>query len=116
MLQVLPTELHTANQENWVEVVTLADTLTHQEIIELDNQELLHRLYHEHNLRLFDSQPISFFCRCSIERMQDAVRTLGEQEAFEILSVRANIEVTCEYCNKKFAFDKEHVKNIFKHF
>lgn len=113
LLQLMPSELHSANQDHWAEVITLADTLTHQEIIELDNQELLHRLYHEHDLRLFDPQTIEFACRCSVERMQDAVRILGQKEAFEILLTNKEIEVTCEYCNNKFAFDKHDVENIF---
>lgn len=113
LLQVLPSELHSANQENWAEVITLADTLTHQELIELDNQTVLHRLYHEHDLRLFDAKPIEFFCRCTVERMQDAVRMLGHQEAYALLSTNKEIEVTCEYCNNKYAFDKLQVDEIF---
>jgi molecular chaperone Hsp33 len=113
LLQVLPSELHSADQEAWVEVVTLADTLTHQELIEIDNQTLLYRLYHEHDLRLFDENSIAFKCRCSVDRMQNAIRTLGEKEAFEVLSTNKEIEVTCEFCNNKFAFDKNQVQDIF---
>jgi molecular chaperone Hsp33 len=113
LLQVLPSELHTVDQESWAEVITLADTLTHQEIIELENKELLHRLYHEHDVRLFDEEPITFKCRCSIDRMQNAILTLGEKEAFSILSTSKEIEVKCEYCSNTYAFDKGQVEAIF---
>lgn len=113
LLQVLPSEMHSANQETWVEVVTLADTLTHQELIELENQTLLHRLYHEHDLRLFDEKPIVFKCRCSKARMENAIRTLGEKEALEILATNEEIEVKCEFCANTYAFDKAEVQSIF---
>lgn len=113
LLQVLPSELHTANQDMWTEVVTLADTLTQQEIIELENKEVLRRLYHEHDVRLYDEKPIQFKCNCSIERMENAIRTLGEKEAYDILSTNKEIEVKCEFCSNKYGFDRVMIEEIF---
>ena len=47
----------------------LADTLQAEELLKLDATELLHRLYHEDDLRLFDAHPVRFQCRCSRERV-----------------------------------------------
>ena len=113
LLQVLPSEFESADQTGWHEVVTLADTLTDQEMIELDNQTFLHRLYHEHEVRLFDQEKVQFKCRCSIERMQNAVRTLGREEALTTLISNKEIEVKCEFCSHRYAFDKNQVNAIF---
>ncbi len=112
LLQVLPQQQGNT-QDAWTEVVTLADTLTHQELIELDNHIVLHRLYHEQDVRLFEEEPITFQCRCSVERMQDAIRTLGEKEAYDILLTSKEIEVKCEYCSSTYAFERSEVDSIF---
>ena len=114
LLQALPSELDSANQEAWTELGMLADTLTTSELLELDTNVLLHRLFHEHDVRLFDAKPIQFKCRCAIEGMQQAIITLGEKEANDILLSNNEIAVTCEYCNNEYAFDKNQIDDIFK--
>lgn len=115
LLQVLPNEQHKLEQDQatWSEIVMLADTLTQQELLELDAQTLLHRLYHEYDLRLFDPRPLYFQCRCSLERMQGAILTLGEPAAREILLTSKAVEVKCEYCSNTYAFNHHEIDMLF---
>ena len=115
LLQVLPSESSETLANTWEEAVMLADTLQANELLTLENAEVLRRLYHEHDVRLFESKPITFKCRCSLERMQGAIVTLGEDEAHQMLQTNKEITVTCEYCNNAYGFDRAQVVDIFSH-
>lgn len=115
MLQAVP-ERQLDDEEKqafWQHASMLAQTLTPDELFTLDNEVILHRLYHQEKVRLYDLQPIEFRCRCSIERMENAIKTLGKDEALEEIEGKQEIIVTCEYCNHEFAFDRDHVMRLF---
>lgn len=113
LLQMLPNESSETLNETWEEAVILADTLNTDELLTLDHSEILRRLYHEHDIRLFDARSIAFKCRCSPERMAGAILALGEAEAAVMLQTNKEIVVTCEYCNNIYGFDKAQVLDIF---
>jgi len=116
MLQSLPSNTEPDikdDQEGWNHATILADTLKSEELLTLDVQELLHRLYHEEDLRLYDSKPISFKCTCSQEKIDNAIYSLGETEANELLKEQGDISVDCEFCNTKYTLDEVDVKRIF---
>ncbi|GLK89925.1 Hsp33 family molecular chaperone HslO [Pseudomonas turukhanskensis] len=117
LLQQLPAERITDAEEraaSWQHVTVLADTLSAEEQLGLDNQTLLHRLYHEENLRLFDPQPLQFKCSCSRDRSANALVSLGEPDA-EALLVESGgtIVIDCQFCNERYAFDAADVAQLF---
>ena len=63
--------------DDWTRLVTLADTLSPAELIDLPTQTLLHRLFHEENLRLFQPEPVAFRCTCSRGRIEETLRAWG---------------------------------------
>lgn len=118
MLQLMPTEGSKDDElrlrENfWEHATKLGETITAAELLTCDNTTLLHRLYHQETIHLYDAEQVSFQCTCSQERMSNAVRMLGEEEAYAILSTNQIIEVKCEYCSNAFSFDKTAVQALF---
>ena len=117
MLQLLPEDQnnHSSLQREqfWEHAVKLGETLTVAELLKLKNADILHRLYHQEDVRLFEQQPVIFNCTCSLERMQNAIRLMGEEAALDILKTNREIEVNCQYCSNLFAFDKNSVNEIF---
>lgn len=101
------------NQEGWSHATILADTLKDEELLTLDSQALLHRLYHEEDLRLFDAKSIRFKCTCSREKIDNAIYALGEKEATKLLKEQGAITVDCEFCNRKYTLDAIAITNIF---
>jgi molecular chaperone Hsp33 len=91
----------------------LADTLRADELLRLDATELLRRLYHEDDLRLFDANAVRFQCRCSRERVAGMLRTLGREEAFSVLAEQGQVAVTCEFCNEHYRFDGIDLEQVF---
>jgi molecular chaperone Hsp33 len=106
LLQKLPEREASRDEDAWDRATQLADTLKPEELLHLPAGELLHRLYHEEDIRLFDAQPVVFRCTCSRENVAQMLRMLGRAEVDAILAERDNIEVHCEFCNERYVFDR----------
>ena len=113
LLQVLPDNNSDTHQENWDHLIHLSSTLTPQELLTLDNQTLLHRLYAEEDIRLFESEPVTFQCTCSVERSENALLLLEREEVERELKDKQKIVVTCDFCNKEYHFDRVDIARIF---
>lgn len=111
LLQVLPDAR--SGGEDWNHVTTLAETVTREELLHLPAPQLLHRLYHEEDLRLFDTAPVAFRCGCSREKVADMLRSLGREELEATLEEQGNISVQCEFCARDYAFDSVDVAALF---
>ncbi len=109
LVQQLPS---LSDNNDWDRVALLADTLRDEELLQLDCEKLLFRLFHEEKVRLFDSEPVEFACSCSRTKIENTLRLLGRDELESILEERGNIEVNCEFCNKHYEFDKIDTENL----
>ena len=108
LLQQLPTQLTPdplEREAQWTHACTLAATVSDGELLALEADELLYRLYHEDPVRLFDPQPVRFRCSCSRERSRRALATLGEAEIRDILEEQGSVTMDCEFCNQQYIFE-----------
>ncbi|MGD8558925.1 MAG: Hsp33 family molecular chaperone HslO [Gammaproteobacteria bacterium] len=117
LLQKMPNEgeAHwlTEDGDAWSRVTHLADTVTRGELAELEFEALLHRLFHEEDVRVFEKQPVSFRCSCTRERVENVLRMLGYEETQSLLESQTKIGVNCEFCNHYYEFDKVDVEQLF---
>ncbi|MFP4494370.1 MAG: Hsp33 family molecular chaperone HslO [Halochromatium sp.] len=111
MLQRLPGE--SDDQDDWNRAVILADTVQPQELLRQTAPELLRRLFHEEDIRLFEPEPVAFRCHCSRARVADNLRALGREEVDAIIAERGLIKVTCEFCNRDYRFDAVDARGLF---
>jgi molecular chaperone Hsp33 len=111
LLQALPGE--NPDPDAWNRAVALADTVTDQELLELPAEELIHRLYNEEDVRLFEREPVSFRCSCSSDRVKNMIQNLGREEAKDIIAEEGAIHVTCEFCNAQYHYDAVDVDLLF---
>ena len=114
-LQQLPSEQAESDddEENWSRISQLAATVTPAELLGLDVNTLLHRLFHEEECRLLVDTDLSFACNCSRERVATTIGLLGKQDALDLVEDRGSIEVACEFCNEHYHFDKIDVTHLF---
>lgn len=110
-LQQLPSELD--RQAEWQRIGMLAETVTRDELLNLPVQTLLHRLFHEEQVRLFEPEPVAFRCSCSRERIADSLRAMGRVELLSILEEQGAIKVDCDFCNKHYRFDAIDTEQLF---
>jgi molecular chaperone Hsp33 len=111
LLQALPRVSEDADA--WERVVHLGAILTRQELLQLPAEQLLYRLFHEEQVRLFDALPVSFRCTCSRRRIEDVLRQLGPDEVRGIVKEQGVVSVDCEFCNHHYEFDAVDVEGLF---
>jgi len=111
LLQAMPGEAE--DNHFWEHATTLAQTITASELLNLSNTTILHRLFHEEDVRLFEREPVCFCCNCSTEKMEMGLLQLGRAEAEDILKEEKVIKVTCDFCNRQYNFDQVDVARIF---
>ncbi|HZP93893.1 MAG TPA: Hsp33 family molecular chaperone HslO [Burkholderiales bacterium] len=112
MLQKMPAAA-TADADAWNRAVRLAETVTEQELLRLPAQDIVRRLYHEEDVRVFDARPVAFRCSCTRERVTAMLRMLGREEVQSILSERGKVDVECEFCGRKYSFDAVDAEQVF---
>lgn len=113
MLQELPDSgIDEQRDISWEHATRLADTLSNEELLTLDFEQLLFRLYHQEKLRLFEPSAVSFECSCSEQRTLSAIRSLGEQELRDILAEQGSIDINCEFCHQHYHFNQAAIERL----
>jgi len=110
LLQELPSQVN--DKADWERIEMLANTVTEQELQELECEELLYRLFNEEKVRLYDGECVEFSCSCSRAKIENTLRLLGRQELESVLHERGVIDVNCEFCNQHYQFDKIDVEQL----
>jgi molecular chaperone Hsp33 len=103
--------------EHFNRIAILASSLKREELLTLDVETILRRLFWEEQITRFeplqgDTAP-RFACSCSRERVGRMIVSLGRDEATSILSERADIEVGCEFCGVQYRFDAVDAAQLF---
>ena len=111
LLQHLPGK--EADQDIWDRLEALGSTLTNEEMLSLSTEEILYRLFHEEEVRLFEAEPVSFRCSCSRDKVADMLRALGPDEVHDIIKEEEMISVGCEFCNQQYEFDSVDAEQLF---
>ena len=99
--------------EDYNRIAHLAATLTREELLTLDAQTLLRRLFWEEPVRHYAPQVPRFACRCSRERVRQMLNGLGREEADDILAERGDVEIACDFCGQQYRFDAVDVGELF---
>lgn len=97
----------------WRRVNHLASTLKADELLDLDSETVLHRLFHEETVRLFDADPVAFRCSCSRERTLAALQALGQKECYDIVEEQGAIDMDCQFCHAHYRFDRNDIDQLF---
>jgi molecular chaperone Hsp33 len=99
--------------EDYKRIALLAGTLTAEELLTLPPEQLMHRLFWEETLRVFEPQAPRFACRCSRERVAGMLRGLGAEEVLSLVAERGEAEVGCDFCGAMYRFDPVDVGELF---
>ncbi|MGD8111274.1 Hsp33 family molecular chaperone HslO [Vibrio sp. TRT 17S01] len=111
LIQVMPDG--TGTPDDFEHLEQLTDTVKNEELFALEANELLYRLYNQEKVRLFDPQPVEFFCGCSRERSGAAIVTVDRAEIYDILSTEGSVSLHCDYCGTNYSFDESEVSELY---
>src|SRR3990172_12130006 len=112
LLQKLPAA-PTQDADAWNRATQLGETIRREELLSLPAREIIRRLYHEEDVRVFESRPVAFRCSCSRERVTSMLRMLGHDEVRSIIAERNTVDVDCEFCGRHYTFDALDAEQVF---
>lgn len=101
--------------EDYQRIAMLAGTLKRDELLTLDVDTILHRLFWQEPITRFEPLTPSFACSCSRERVSSMLRSLGTDEIESIIAERGSVEVGCEFCGAQYLFDPVDAAQVFTH-
>ena len=99
--------------EHYNRLAVFAASLKQEELLTLNANEILHRLFWEEAVIRYEPLPVKFACTCSRERVSNMILSLGQAEVEGILAERGDVEVSCEFCGQQQRFDPVDAAQIF---
>lgn len=115
LIQALPEQINTnpgIGQDHWDTIVALSETITPDELLELEHSTILYRLFNEQNVRVYDPRSLHFACSCSRERSAGALIAIGKDEVESLLLEKGSIEIDCQFCNQHYHFDAVEIRKL----
>ena len=103
--------------EAYNRIALLAGTLTSEELLTLDADTVLRRLFWEEPLRRFERLDAGngprFACSCSRQRVGGMLKGLGREEIDGIVVEQGRVEIACDFCGTQYHFDPVDVGELF---
>jgi molecular chaperone Hsp33 len=78
-------------------------------------EDIAKNIFSELDLEITDKIPVEFICDCSWERMEQALLTIGKEDLKQLIEDDGQIETVCHFCNEKYMFEGDKLKNILKY-
>ena len=117
LIQLLPRnseeEQRWVDEDLWPRLTMLTETLKPEELIGLDANEILYRLYNEEEVRLPETEQLKFGCTCSKERCSLALVQIGSVAVRETLEHQNPLTMDCQFCNTQYSFTAEEALALF---
>lgn len=101
------------DEDAWNRLTQLSATIRNDELLHLDNDQILHRLFHEETVRLHGDEPLKFSCSCSKDRLSVALSQMGYSECQDIINEQTKILADCQFCGQHYSFSQNDINGIF---
>ncbi|MCP8618192.1 Hsp33 family molecular chaperone HslO [Salirhabdus salicampi] len=73
---------------------------------------ILEKLLAGGDMNILEKMPIEFKCRCSRERISNAITGLGNEEIQSMIDEDKGAEATCHFCNEIYQFSAEELEQL----
>ncbi len=100
--------------DGWNRIYRVSSTVTDEELIQLEPEIILHRLFHEEEVELFEAQTVQYECPQDKARVDAMLLSLGEKEVRKILKEQGEIVIHNEICNFHIRYGEAEVNALFK--
>ena len=77
-----------------------------------DPEHLLRAVMSDFDLKILETQPVSYKCYCSRERVERALISLGRKELEEMLREQGGCQLSCQFCDTVYDFSKEDLERL----
>jgi len=103
-----PSDLVQGDQEeNWNRVNILLDTVEDIELVgpSVAPADLLLRLFHEEQPRVYDAQPVRFGCTCSEDRVRQSLSIYSARDIETMTTNEGRVTADCQFCGAHYDLD-----------
>lgn len=99
--------LDAENEEGWFRANALLDTVEDLELVgpSVQPTELLVRLFHEEQPRVYDAQPVKFGCTCSADRVRQTMSIYSAKDIRHMTTPEGIVTADCQFCGAHYEFD-----------
>lgn len=111
-LQKLPTA-DSRDPDGWTRTAHLASTVKPDELLTLDPETLLARLFAEEDKRLYEAREVTYHCPEDWDKVRGMLLQLGRGEVEAILSEHGEVVIRDDICNRDYRFSGEDIKKLF---
>lgn len=93
--------------ENWNRINTLLGTVEELELIgpAVPPTDLLVRLFHEEEPRVFDAQAVRFGCTCSEDRVRQSLSIYSARDIEKMTTDDGRVTADCQFCSAHYDLD-----------
>lgn len=111
LLQILPDGQGQA--DDFSHLAQLTETVKNEELFGLAAEDVLYRLYHQENVKVYAPSPITFQCSCGREKCAGALVAIDRKELNEIIDEIGHVSMHCDYCGTDYRFDAVDIATLF---
>ncbi len=99
------------DEENWNRANALLDTVEDLELIgpSVAPNDLLYRLFHEEQPRVYDAQPVRFGCTCSEDRVRQSLSIYSARDIEKMTTDEGRVTADCQFCGAHYDLDPKTV-------
>jgi molecular chaperone Hsp33 len=93
--------------EDWTRANLLLDTVEQMEMIgpSVAPTELLVRLFHEDEPRVFETQPVRFGCSCSEDKVRNTMSIYSQKDIAKMTTPDGIVTADCQFCGAHYEMD-----------
>ena len=93
--------------ENWSRANILLDTVEELELVgpSIHPTDLLTRLFHEEQPRVYEPQPVEFGCTCSEDRVRQSLSIYSARDIGHMTRDDGTVTADCQFCGSHYSFD-----------
>jgi molecular chaperone Hsp33 len=102
ILKKLP-EHSNITEDNWDKFSAYINSLTSEEVMNNDCDEILRRLFHSDGVIIYDPSSVRFICRCSRQKMEAAIESIPKSE-IDNYKIDGKLVIKCQFCNREESF------------
>lgn len=77
-------------------------------------EKLIEVLMKDIDFKILEKREITYKCNCSLEKVEDAIVSIGPKEIENILNEDKKAEVSCYFCDKVYNFNESDLERMLK--
>lgn len=80
----------------------------------LTPRDIIFKALNKFETEVLYEQEVSYKCNCSHSRVEKALISVGRKDLTEMVEEGKDIEIACHFCDKKYSFTPDEIKNLIK--